>query len=81
MTTASLKTEITKAIAGINDQSLLEAIYTIVNRAKTSSSLEFELSDEDWAIIEARKQDYKAGKIKGMTATEVRKSVMKKLSA
>ncbi len=81
MTTASLKTEITKAIAGINDQLLLEAIYTIVNRAKTSTSFEFELSDEDWAIIEARKHDYKAGKIKGMTTTEVRKSVMKKLSA
>jgi hypothetical protein len=56
----------------------LEALYTIVNNKVTP--FEYELTDEDIQIIEERRQDYMAGKIKGMTMSEVRKKVVKKLS-
>lgn len=79
MTTNILKTELTKAIAGIDDKSFLEALYTIVHNKV--EPFEYELSDEDVKIIEARQRDFKAGKIKGMTMGDVRKKVMKKLSA
>ena len=78
MTTNILKAELKKAITDINDKSFLEALYTIINnRVKP---FEYELSDEDIKIIEDRQKAYKTGKLKGMTMSEVRKKVVKKLS-
>lgn len=80
MTTNILKSELTKAIAGINDKALLEALFTIVNRAEHVED-EYEISEEDWKIVEARSRQYKAGKAKGITMGEMRKRITKKLSA
>lgn len=79
MTTNILKVELNKAIAKIDDKSFLEALYTIVHNKV--EPFEYELTNEDVKIIEARQSEFKAGKIKGMTVGEVRKKVMKKLSA
>lgn len=78
MTTAILKSEITKALSNINDKSFLEALYKLVNHE--AEKFEYELSEEDWKVIESRKRDYKAGKVKGLTPAQVRKQITKALS-
>jgi hypothetical protein len=78
MTKTALKKELHKAIDNIDDNSILEAVYTILNSRASSSS--FELSDEDWRIIEERKSLYEAGKLKTLSLTEFKKKVKKKLS-
>jgi hypothetical protein len=79
MTTAILKNEIAKAIDNINDKSFLEALYTIINtRAET---YDYELNDADKKVLDERKDEYKSGKAKTYSMSEVRKKVMKNLSA
>ena len=80
MTTNHLKSELTKAIAGITDKSLLEALYTIINKTE-NPSFEYELNEEDLTIIEERSKAYKAGKAKVITAGEIRKRYTKKFSS
>lgn len=79
MTTNLLKTELTKAIAGITDKSLLEALYTIINRTEKTES--FELSDDDLKIVESRSKAYKAGKAKTITMGEMRKRYSKRYAS
>lgn len=79
MTTANLKTEITKAINGINDKSLLEALYTIIHNAGKKPS-NYELSNEDWAIIESRKKEVKTTKSKTVTMEQIHKQVTNRLA-
>ncbi len=81
MTTNILKSELTKAIAGINDKSLLEALYTIINRAEKPEAVTYELSEEDLKIIEGRRRAYKAGKAKTIPMSEMRKRFAKKFSS
>jgi len=75
MTTSLLKNKLTEAIAGINDKLLLEALYTIVNRAENK---DYELSKEDLLVIEARRKAFKSGKAKGITVIEMEKRFSKK---
>jgi hypothetical protein len=77
MTQTALKKELHKAIDNIDDESILKAVYTILNSRTTYSS--FQLSDEDIRIIEERKASYKAGKSKGYTVKEIKAKVLKKL--
>ncbi len=77
MTQTALKKELHKAIDNIDDESILEAVYTILNSRTTYSS--FQLTDEDIRIIEDRKASYKAGKSKMLTPKEVKKKIMKSL--
>jgi hypothetical protein len=79
MTTTLLKNEITKALQNINDKSFLEALYTIIHTR--SETFEFELSTEDKQILDKRKASYKNGTAKTYTLGEVRKKVMKNISA
>ncbi len=78
MTTNTLKKEITKALGQINDKSFLQGLYTIINAHVEKS--DYELSEEDWKIVEARSRKYKAGKAKSITLGEMRKRITKKLS-
>lgn len=77
MTTTILKTELTKAINGINDKSLLEALYTIINQTKKSSQ-EYEMTEDDWTEIESRKKELKSGIVKTVTMDQIRNRVAKK---
>jgi hypothetical protein len=78
MTKTALKKELHKAIDNIDDDTLLEAIYTILNSRANSYS--FELSDEDLRIVEERRTLYEAGKLKTTTLAGFKKKVKKKLS-
>ncbi|MDP3929420.1 MAG: hypothetical protein Q8R57_10395 [Bacteroidota bacterium] len=79
MTTNTLKNEINKALNSINDKSFLEALYTIINTKK--ETYDYELNDADKVVLDDRKIAYKNGKAKTYTVSEVRKKVMKNLSA
>lgn len=78
MSQTALKKEIHKAIDNIDDDQLLEAIYTILNSRAYNSS--FELTDEDIRVIEERRSAYKAGKTRMLSPSEVKKKILKKLS-
>ncbi len=78
MTQTALKKELHKAIDNINDNSILEAVYTILS-SRTSPSA-YELSDEDMRIIEERRTLYETGKLKTYSAKEVKKKLLKGLS-
>ena len=78
MTQTALKKELHKAIDNIKDGMLLEAIYIILNSQHKQYS--FELSEEDWNVVEERRASYEAGRSKAYTIKEVRKRVMKNLS-
>lgn len=80
MTKAFLKNELTRAIEGIDDQLLLEALYTIINKAKKASKPAFVIDDEDWIEIEARKAAYESGKSKALTIDDVKKRFNKKFA-
>ncbi len=75
MTTTALKKEITKAIDTIEDESFLQAIYTIINNR--NPRYDFELSDEDIQILKEREVAYKSGKAKTYTREQVDKMVFK----
>jgi len=77
MTQTALKKQIHKAIDNIDDDKILEAIYTILNSRGYGAV--YELSDEDVRIIEERKASYKAGKSKMLSPAEVKKKIMKSL--
>jgi len=78
MTQTALKKKLHKAIDNIDDNELLEAVYTILNARGYSSS--FELSDEDIRVIEERSALYEAGKLKTETLSEFKKKMRKRLS-
>lgn len=75
MTTTALKKEIAKAIDTIEDESFLQAIYTIINNR--NPRYDFELSDEDINILQEREEKYKSGKSKTYTREQVKKMVFK----
>ncbi len=77
MTTSKLKTKIRKCIDNIEDDAILNAVYTILN-AHTLQD-DFELSTEDLKIIEARKKAVKLGQEKTYTVAEVKKKILKNL--
>lgn len=75
MTTATLKKEIRKAIENIDDNRVLEAVYVLLNRNISDES--YQLSAGDIAIIEEREAEYKSGKAKLYTVSEVKKKILK----
>jgi len=77
MTQAALKKQLHKTIDKIDDNNILEAVYTILS-SKNSSAI-YEVSDEDMNIIEERRALYEAGKLKVYTAKEVKKKLLKGL--
>jgi hypothetical protein len=78
MTTNILKNEISKALNNINDKSFLEALYTIINtRLET---FDYDLNDAHKKGLDDHKMEYKNGKAKTYTMSEVRKKVLKNIS-
>ena len=70
MTTTTLKKELHKAIDTTNDASLLEAVYTILNKA--SNLKEYELTGEQLQLVEERRKLYKQGKLKVVSMEEIK---------
>lgn len=77
MTTSALKKKIQQRINTINNNDVLEAVYTILNN--TSATTNFELSDDDIKIIKARKKAIKNGTEKTYTVAQVKKKVLSNL--
>jgi len=77
MTTASLKRKIHKVIDGIDDNRLLEAVFILLN--SNIQDYSHALSESDIKIIEERRSNYKKGKTKTYTMSEVKKKILKNL--
>lgn len=77
MTNATLKKEIHKVIDNIDDNQVLEAVFTLLNVSRPQS--DYELSENDIKIIEERRSNYKKGKTKTYTVSEVKKKILKNL--
>ncbi len=77
MTTKSLKKHIHLAVESINDTVLLEAVYTLLNKASQSTK-EYDWDENDIKIVEDRKAKYKSGKLKAMSLIELNKKIQKK---
>ncbi len=80
MTKETLRKHIHKTVDKINDTAVLEAVYTLLDRASQNNEDSYEISDEDMKIIEERKARYLSGKEKGMTLKEFNKRIQKKYS-
>jgi len=77
MAKTALKKKIYECIDLIDDDKVLEAVYTILN-AHTFEN-EYELSSEDIKIIEERRKSIIKGKEKTYTVSEVKKKILKNL--
>ena len=77
MTTISLKKKIYHCIENIDDNKLLEAVYTILNGHVVND--DFELSLEDISIIEKRKKAVKNGSERTYSVAEVKKKILKNI--
>lgn len=75
MTSLALKKQIHKAIDLTSDESILEAVYTILN--KTNSS--FDISDIDLKLIETRKKQFLKGELGSISLKDIRKKASKYL--
>ena len=74
MTRTTLKKNIHKAIDSINDDAILEAVFTLLNRV----SVDDNWTDEDIRIVEERKESYLSGKDKGLSIVEAKKRLKKR---
>ena len=75
MTRTTLKKNIHKAIDNINDDDVLQAVYTLLNKVSVD---DFEWTDEDIRIVEERRASYLSGKDKGMSINEAKRRLKKK---
>jgi hypothetical protein len=75
MTRTTLKKNIHKAVDSINDDTLLQAVYTLLSRV---SDDDYEWTKEDIRIAEERRASYLSGKAKMYTLAEVNKMIKKK---
>ena len=75
MTSSTLKKEIHKAIDLTSDESILEAVYTILNKTNHS----FDISDADLKLIESRKAKFLKGELASITLKDIRKKASKHL--
>lgn len=77
MTNSTLKKEIHKVIDNIEDNQVLEAVFTLLNVTRAQN--DYELSENDIKIIEERRSNYKKGKTKTYTVSAVKKKILKNL--
>ena len=75
MTKTTLKKNIHKAIDNIDDDAILHAVYTLLNKV---SSDEQDWTDEDIKIVEERRASYISGKDKGISVSEAKKRLKRK---
>jgi hypothetical protein len=73
MTALALKKQIHKAIDLTSDESILEAVYTILNKINSS----FEISEADLKLIESRKKQYLKGELGTVSLKDIRKKASK----
>lgn len=77
MTKSSLKKKIVDCVEQIDDEKILEAVYTLLNGQVSND--DYELSAEDLKIIEARRKTILKGEEKTYTVSQVKKKLLKSL--
>ncbi len=77
MTRTVLKKKIHNCVDHINDDKVLEAVYTLLNGHVAND--DYELSSEDLKIISVRRKAILKGEEKIYTVSEVKKKLLKKL--
>jgi uncharacterized protein YpbB len=77
MTKTALKKKIVDCVEHINDENMLQAVYTILNGHVENTH--YEISAYDIKMIEEQKRAIMNGTAKTYTAAEVRKKLLKKL--
>lgn len=77
MTRTVLKKKIYNCVENINDDKILEAVYTLLNGHIANE--DYELSSEDLKIINARRKAILKGEEKTFTVAEVKKKLLKKV--
>ena len=78
MSTADLKSNLINLIKGIDDDSKLQAIYTLLSNAGESDTTDWwdELSNSEKASIKEGLEDYKNGNV--FTSEQVKSEMAKK---
>lgn len=77
MTKTTLKKKIVDCVESIEDEKILEAVYTLLNINVEHN--DYELSKEDIAIIESRRKAILKGTEKTFTVKEVKNRLLKNL--
>ncbi|MBK6836193.1 MAG: hypothetical protein IPG89_18790 [Bacteroidetes bacterium] len=77
MTLTVLKKKIYNCVENINDDKILEAVYTLLNGHIANE--DYELSSEDLKIVTARRKAILKGEEKTFTVAEVKKKLLKKV--
>jgi hypothetical protein len=78
MKAIAIKKEMHHAIDVIEDKDFLNAIHILLNNK--SKEYDYELSDEDKKELDALKKQNKAGKLKSVTLSQIRKEATSRLS-
>ena len=77
MTKSNLKKKIVDCVEHIDDEKILEAVYTLLNGQVSNE--DYELSAEDLKIIDARRKSALKGEEKTYTVAQVKKKLLKNL--
>jgi len=77
MTKSNLKKKIVDCVEHIDDEKILEAVYTLLNGQVSND--DYELSAEDIKIIDARRKSVLKGEEKTYTVAQVKKKLLKNL--
>ncbi len=77
MKAIAIKKEIHHAIDVIEDKDFLNAIHILLNNK--SKEYDYELNDEDKKELDTLKKQNKAGKLKSVTLSQIRKEAISRL--
>lgn len=76
MTKTTLKKKIVDCVEQINDEKILEAVYTLLNGQLDN---EYDLSADELKLIDSRKKAILKGEEKTYTVAQVKKKLLKTL--
>lgn len=77
MAKTNLKKKIVDCVEHIDDEKILEAVYTLLNGQVSND--DYELSNEDLEIINTRRKAILKGEEKTYTVAEVKKKLLKNI--
>ena len=77
MTINNIKTELHQRIDAMDNDKVLEAVYTLLENSKNEAE-DYELSDADLKELEKREADYLSGNNKGSSLDEFKAMIKEK---
>ncbi|HTL82357.1 MAG TPA: hypothetical protein VL651_11660 [Bacteroidia bacterium] len=79
MKTAALKKELHRSIDAMPDEAFLEAVYAMFRSYASGYESGYDLSQKEKAELDKERKQFKAGKGKNYSVTEVRKKLLSRL--